>query len=318
MAASDNQPVIRTSGLSKTYPTGVAAVDGLDLEVHRGEIFGLLGPNGAGKTTTVGMLTTRVIPTAGQAWVAGVDVVTHPTATKRVIGVVSQTNTLDRSLSVRENLYHHGRYFGMSAKASAERADDLLERFRLADRADADVATLSGGMAQRLMVARSIVHHPSILFLDEPTSGLDPQSRLALWEILGEIHADGQTILLTTHYMEEADRLCTRVAIMDHGRLLALDEPDSLKRSIGADTILMLRTDGDAEALRASVESVPGVESVSVVEGEVMVATRQTDGLLARLIQHAEANGFPVRDVSVDQPSLETVFITLTGKELRE
>jgi ABC-2 type transport system ATP-binding protein len=310
--------VIRTSGLSKTYPTGVAAVDGLDLEVSRGEIFGLLGPNGAGKTTTVGMLTTRVIPTGGQAWVAGVDVVAHSTATKRVIGVVSQTNTLDRSLSVRENLYHHGRYFGMSAKASNARADELLERFRLADRADADVNTLSGGMAQRLMVARSIVHRPSILFLDEPTSGLDPQSRLALWEILGEIHAEGQTILLTTHYMEEADRLCTRVAIMDHGHLLALDEPDVLKRSIAADTILMLRTDGDADALRASVESVRGVDRASVVEGEVMVATRETDGLLARLIQQAESDGLPVRDVSVDEPSLETVFINLTGKELRE
>ncbi len=225
-AVSDGA-VIRTVGLSKTYPTGVVAVDGLDLEVRSGEIFGLLGPNGAGKTTTVGMLTTRVIPTSGGAWIAGVDVLAHPTATKRVIGVVSQTNTLDRSLSVWENLYHHGKYFGMSTKGARAKADDLLERFRLADRADADVNTLSGGMAQRLMVARSIVHHPSILFLDEPTSGLDPQSRLALWEILREIHGDGQTIMLTTHYMEEADKLCSRVAIMDHGRLLALDDPDA-------------------------------------------------------------------------------------------
>jgi ABC-2 type transport system ATP-binding protein len=317
-ATAHDEPVIRTQGLSKTYPTGVVAVDGLDLEVHRGEIFGLLGPNGAGKTTTVGMLTTRVIPTSGHAWVAGVDVVAHPTETKRVLGVVSQTNTLDRSLSVRENLYHHGRYFGMSARASTARASELLERFRLADRADADVNTLSGGMAQRLMVARSIVHHPPILFLDEPTSGLDPQSRLALWEILGEIHGEGQTILLTTHYMEEADRLCSRVAIMDHGHLLALDAPEALKRTVGADTIMMIRTDGDLEALRTSLEKVPGVDSASVVEGEVMVATRESDGLLPRLIQHAEANGFPVRDVSVDEPTLETVFITLTGKELRE
>ena len=317
-ATAQNAPVIRTNGLSKTYPTGVVAVDGLDLDVQGGEIFGLLGPNGAGKTTTVGMLTTRVIPTSGHAWVAGVDVVAHPTATKRVIGVVSQTNTLDRSLTVWENLYHHGKYFGMSTKASRARADQLLHLFRLADRADADVSTLSGGMAQRLMVARSIVHHPSILFLDEPTSGLDPQSRLALWEILGEIHAEGQTILLTTHYMEEADRLCSRVAIMDHGHLLALDEPAALKRTIGADTIMMLRADGDPDTLRALLEKVPGVDTVGVVEGEVMVATRETDGLLPRLIQHAEANGFPVRDVSVAEPTLETVFITLTGKELRE
>jgi ABC-2 type transport system ATP-binding protein len=312
------EAVIRTQGLSKTYATGVVAVDQLDLEVMPGEIFGLLGPNGAGKTTTVGMLTTRVIPTSGSARIGDVDVLAHPTAAKRLIGVVSQTNTLDRSLSVWENLYHHGKYFGMSTRASRARADELLERFRLADRAGADVNTLSGGMAQRLMVARSIVHRPSILFLDEPTSGLDPQSRLALWEILGEVHADGQTILLTTHYMEEADRLCSRVAIMDHGRLLALDHPDALKRTVGADTILRLRADGDPEALIDVVKDIEGVGQASVVEGEVMIATRATDGLLARLIQAAETHGFPIRDVSVAEPTLETVFITLTGKELRE
>jgi ABC-2 type transport system ATP-binding protein len=316
--ASVPDAVIRTQSLSKTYGTGVVAVDALDLEVMPGEIFGLLGPNGAGKTTTVGMLTTRVIPTSGSAHIADVDVLAHPTAAKRLIGVVSQTNTLDRSLSVWENLYHHGKYFGMSTKASRSRADELLERFRLADRAEADVNTLSGGMAQRLMVARSIVHRPSILFLDEPTSGLDPQSRLALWEILGEVHADGQTILLTTHYMEEADRLCSRVAIMDHGHLLALDHPDALKKTVGADTILMVRTDGDAGALIDVVQGVEGVDHASVVEGEVMIATRATDGLLARLIQTAESHGFPIRDVSVAEPTLETVFITLTGKELRE
>jgi ABC-2 type transport system ATP-binding protein len=317
MAESSNA-VIRTEGLSKTYPTGVVAVDNLDMEVRKGEIFGLLGPNGAGKTTTVGMLTTRVIPTGGRAWVSDVDVVAHPTETKRLIGVVSQTNTLDRSLSVWENLYHHGKYFGMSSKDARQRSDEILERFRLADRASADVSTLSGGMAQRLMVARSIVHYPSILFLDEPTSGLDPQSRLALWEILGEIHQGGQTILLTTHYMEEADRLCSRVAIMDHGKLLALDRPDELKRTIGAETIMRLRADGDAQALRALLEEVPGVGRVTVVEDDVMVAASSTDGLLPRLIQRSEAGGYHVRDVSVTEPTLETVFIELTGKELRE
>jgi ABC-2 type transport system ATP-binding protein len=315
---SDSPAVIRTESLSKTYPTGVAAVDNLDMEVRRGEIFGLLGPNGAGKTTTVGMLTTRVIPTGGRAWVSGVDVVAHPVETKGLIGVVSQTNTLDRSLSVWENLYHHGKYFGMSSKDAKQRSDEILERFRLADRASADVSTLSGGMAQRLMVARSIIHHPSILFLDEPTSGLDPQSRLALWEILGEIHQEGQTILLTTHYMEEADRLCSRVAIMDHGHLLALDAPAELKRTVGADTILKIRTEGDADALLLRLKEVEGVDSGSVVEGEVMIAARATDGLLPRLIQIAESGGFTVHDVSVAEPTLETVFINLTGKELRE
>src|SRR3954467_12416962 len=190
---SDAEAVIRTAALSKTYDTGVHAVDGLQLSVYAGEIFGLLGPNGAGKTTTVGMLTTRVIPTGGSAWIAGIDVVAHPTAAKRGMGGVSQTNTLDRSLTVWENLYHHGKYFGMPTSEARDRADHLLERFRLADRASADWNPLAGGMAKRLMVARSIVPPPSILFLDEPTSGLDPQSRLALWEILGEIHQEGQT-----------------------------------------------------------------------------------------------------------------------------
>src|SRR5438046_706586 len=210
--------VIRTDALTKTYRTGqIAAVDHLGLSVRAGEIFGLLGPNGAGKTTTVGMLTTRVVPTSGTAVVGGVDVVAHPAVAKQAIGVVHQTNTLDRSLTVWENLYFHGRYFGMSARGAREAADRVLGQFRLADRAKADVAALSGGMAQRLMVARAILHRPHILFLDEPTAGLDPQSRIALWEILGELHDAGQTILLTTHYMEEADQLCSRLAIMDHG-----------------------------------------------------------------------------------------------------
>src|SRR5215470_1642749 len=208
--------VIRTVALTKVYPNGVRAVDSLDLEIRRGEIFGLLGPNGAGKTTTAGMLTTRVIPTSGQAFVGDIDVVAHPTAAKQVIGVVPQTNTLDRSLSVSENLYFHGRFFGMNARTAKAEAARLLTQFRLTDRADVPVLALSGGMAQRLMVARAIMHRPATLFLDEPTSGLDPQSRLALYEIITELNAEGQTVLLTTHYMEEADQLCQRLAIIDH------------------------------------------------------------------------------------------------------
>ena len=268
-------PVIVTRGLTKVYPGHIMAVDDLDLTVFHGEIFGLLGPNGAGKTTTEGMLTTRVIPTSGHAVVGGVDVVAQPARAKRLIGVVPQTNTLDRSLNVWENLYFHGRYFGMTGKQARAAADRELERFRLKDRAKAQVLELSGGMAQRLMVARAILHEPAILFLDEPTAGLDPQSRIALWEILGELHDAGQTILLTTHYMEEADQLCSRVAIMDHGRILALDTPTGLKRSIAA-------------------------------------------GALPKIITHAEKGGFAITDLSVTEPTLETVFISLTGKDLRE
>jgi ABC-2 type transport system ATP-binding protein len=314
----DRTAVIRATRLTKVYPTGVKAVDALDLEVRSGEIFGLLGPNGAGKTTTVGMLTTRVIPSSGSAVVAGVDVIADPPAAKARVGVVSQTNTLDRSLTVRENLYFHGRYFGMGARAAERAADGLLELFRLSDRADADVATLSGGMAQRLLFARAVAHRPEVLFLDEPTSGLDPQSRLAIWEILGQIHREGQTIVLTTHYMEEADRLCERVAIMDHGKILALDTPDGLKRTVGGDAIVRIQAGDEPDRLAAHLRDVDGVTGTTVLGDIVQLTVRGTDGFLPRVIQIAEAGGFTVRDVSVDEPTLETVFINLTGKDLRE
>jgi len=314
-----SEAVIRTEGLTKVYPGGVTAVDGLDLSVNQGEIFGLLGPNGAGKTTTVGMLTTRVVPTAGHAEVGGVDVMTHPALAKQVIGVVAQQNTLDRALTVEENLVFHGRYFGMGASDAKDAAGRLLATFRLADRAAAPVASLSGGMAQRLMVARAILHRPSILFLDEPTAGLDPQSRLALWEILGELHAEGQTILLTTHYMEEADQLCSRVAIMDHGRLLALDTPETLKRSLGADAELRVRADGDLTELVAYLEHhLEGVERATVVEDDIRLSMRGMPGLLPRVIATAEQGGFNVTDLAATEPTLETVFISLTGRDLRE
>jgi len=305
-------------GSSSGRPSGVKAVDALDLDVRAGEIFGLLGPNGAGKTTTVGMLTTRVIPTSGKAIVAGIDVVADPPSAKAKVGVVSQTNTLDRSLTVRENLYFHGRYFGMGARAAARTADGLLELFRLSDRADADVSTLSGGMAQRLLFARAVAHRPDVLFLDEPTSGLDPQSRLALWEILGQIHREGQTIVLTTHFMEEADKLCQRVAIMDHGRILALDTPAGLKRTVGGDAIVRVQAGEQPERLGAHLRDLEGVTGTAVLGGTVQLTVRGSAGVLPRVIQAAEAGGFPVHDVSLDEPTLETVFINLTGKDLRE
>ena len=316
--AEDQPFVIRTEALSKTYPTGVTAVESLDLEVSEGEIFGLLGPNGAGKTTTVGMLTTRVIPTSGRAFVAGIDVVAHPSESKRLIGVVSQSNTLDRSLSVWENLYFHGRYFGIGAREARLVADQLLEVFRLEDRAEAPVDTLSGGMAQRLMVARSIAHRPRILFLDEPTSGLDPQSRIALWEIIGQVHREGQTVVLTTHFMEEADKLCQRLAIIDHGKLLALDTPEALKRTVGGDVVVRIQGGSDPARLAAHLSGMDVVTGTTVVGETVHVTARGAQGLLPQLIANAETGGFAVRDVSIDEPTLETVFINLTGKDLRE
>jgi ABC-2 type transport system ATP-binding protein len=311
---------IHTEDLTKVYSgTDFAAVDKLNLDVKAGEIFGLLGPNGAGKTTTAGMLTTRVVPTSGRAFLGGVDVAAHPALAKQLSGIVSQQNTLDRQLTVWENLYFHGRLFGISARDSRGIADDLLERFQLSKWAKASVYALSGGMAQRLMVARAIFHRPAVLFLDEPTAGLDPQSRLALWDLLGELHKDGQTIMLTTHYMEEADRLCERVAIMDHGRILALETPAALKQSIGADTIVSVKATGDlgrlAELLGREVE---GVRRTRVADSAVQLHVNGDERLVPRLVLAAEQGGFNLRDLSISEPSLETVFINLTGKELRD
>jgi ABC-2 type transport system ATP-binding protein len=318
--AQARDAMIRTVGLTKTYPgTDFKAVDGLDLEVRRGEIFGLLGPNGAGKTTTAGMLTTRVIPTAGEAYVGGIDVIHHPALAKQLIGVVSQQNTLDRQLNVWENLYFHGRMFGMAAKQSRSEADRLLEQFHLSKWAKASVYALSGGMAQRLMVARAMLHRPAVLFLDEPTAGLDPQSRLALWEVLSELNSAGQTILLTTHYMEEADQLCARVAIMDHGRILALDTPDALKASVGVDSVVRVKTGGSAEALVDTLRADLG-SSVTIrpLEAGLELQVKDRTGLLPKVVATAERVGTSILDISVSEPTLETVFIDLTGKELRD
>jgi len=292
--------VIHTQDLTKVYPgTDFAAVDHLNLDVQAGEIFGLLGPNGAGKTTTAGMLTTRVVPTSGRAFIGGVDVAAHPALAKQLTGIVSQQNTLDRQLTVWENLYFHGRLFGIKASESKQIATDLLE--------------------QRLMVARAIFHRPSVLFLDEPTAGLDPQSRLALWELLGELHGEGQTILLTTHYMEEADRLCQRVAIMDHGKILALDTPAALKQSTGADTIVTVRTIGNIQKLAELLtQEVEGVTRTRIADDKLELHMQGGDRLVPRIVLAAEGGGFEIIDVSIAEPSLETVFISLTGKELRD
>jgi ABC-2 type transport system ATP-binding protein len=315
-----NAAAIRTEGLSKIYPGAeVAAVDGLSLQVGAGEIFGLLGPNGAGKTTTAGMLTTRVVPSAGRGFVGGVDVAKHPALAKQVSGIVSQQNTLDRQLTVWENLYFHGRLFGISAKQSRSTADELLEQFQLSKWAKALVFALSGGMAQRLMVARAIFHRPAVLFLDEPSAGLDPQSRLSLWDKLGELNRDGQTILLTTHYMEEADKLCNRVAIMDHGKVLALGTPSELKHSVDADTVVTVKVTRDPQGLSQVLgRDIAGVTATRVTGGAVQLHVRGSDRLVPAIVMAAEHGGFDIVDLSVSEPSLETVFINLTGKELRE
>src|SRR3954471_1777475 len=257
------ETIISIEDLRKTYQlkrhrqaVEVKAVDGINLEVARGEFFGLLGPNGAGKTTTIGILTTRVRPTGGVALVGGIDVARDPVSVKRRIGVVPQANNLDRSLTGRENLLFHAEYFGVPKQEREEHAEELLTRFELIERADEKPDKYSGGMAQRLKIARALMHNPAILFLDEPTTGLDPQSRRAMWDLLLELNSKGQTIFLTTHYMEEADQLCQRTAIMDKGKLLALDTPANLKRSVPGRYLIELTVrDAGGGAVQALVDS---------------------------------------------------------------
>src|SRR6266576_3168575 len=218
----------------KQPKTQIPALDGLSLEVSPGEIFCLLGPNGAGKSTTVGVLTTRVRPTSGQAWIGEHEVWKDEVAVKFLIGVVPQRPNLDFSLTAREILTFHGAYFGLSYKERNDRADGLLEKFKLTDRANQMVRGFSGGMMQLLSIARAMMHDPQVLFLDEPSAGLDPQTRILLWEIIREYNQAGKTILLTTHYMEEADALCNWLAIIDHGKMIALDTPQNSKRPFPA------------------------------------------------------------------------------------
>jgi ABC-2 type transport system ATP-binding protein len=259
------------------------------------------------------------VPTSGTAYLSGIDVKKHPALVKQLSGIVSQQNTLDRQLTVWENLYFHGRLFGINAKDSRRRSDELLERFSLSKWSKASIYALSGGMAQRLMVARAIFHNPAVLFMDEPTAGLDPQSRLALWDMLTELNGAGQTVMLTTHYMEEADQLCGRVAIMDHGKILALDTPSNLKKSTGADTIVTIKVAASPDQLAQSLKrDIDAIVSTRVQENSLIVEMRSTERLVPRIVASAETSNVEILDLAVAEPTLETVFINLTGKELRE
>ena len=306
------------AGLTRRYagPPEVIALAGVDLTVHPGEVFALLGPNGAGKTTTVGICTTRVRPTAGTVRLDGIDVATDPVRVKQRIGVVTQYNTLDRACTVFENLYYHCRYHGWGGADASARAAELLAQFRLTDRARAMAQTLSGGLAQRVQLARAIAHRPSMLFLDEPTAGLDPQSRLALWELIAGLRAQGITVLLTTHYMEEADRLSDRVAIIDHGRVLVTGTAAELKQQVGAATIVELTLERLDEPLVQRLEALPQVRAVQRGEQGLRVLGTSRDGLIPPIVEVALPYG--LADLRIHEPTLETVFIQLTGRELRD
>jgi ABC-2 type transport system ATP-binding protein len=318
------EAAIKTEGLRKTYKSSrgdVEAVRGIDLGIQAGEFFGLLGPNGAGKSTTIGMLTTLVAPTGGRAWVAGHDVVAASVAVKRRIGVVTQNNTLDMQLTVAENLQFRSRFFGLPARVAARRADQLIDAFGLGDRRNAMATDLSGGQARRLLIARALVHQPDVLFLDEPTAGLDPQTRVNLWDILKVLHEQGQTILLTTHYMEEAEALCDRIAVVDHGLILAEGTVDQLKEDAGAATVVTVRFEGklpDDFAERTGLAAHPAVDRVEAEGDQVRVFSTEPEGVLGEVVALGAAQGLHVRDAAQLKPSLETVFLTLTGREYRE
>jgi ABC-2 type transport system ATP-binding protein len=307
---------ILTRALRKVYPPQTVALDSLDLQVEEGELFGLLGPNGAGKTTAIGILTTRVVPTGGEAFVGGANVVSDSVSVRRRIGVVPQKANPDRSLTVLENLVYHASYFGVPRAEAVRRAEALLERMGIAEKRAMRVDTLSGGQQQRLMIARALSHDPRVIFLDEPTVGLDPQARLALWDILRELHAQGTTIIMTTHYMEEADQLCDRLAILDRGKLLALDTPSRLKQEAPGDSVVELTFDGDAASLVESATKVAGVSRVEAQGSVLRIFTLHAGEVLAPIIALGEGAGRAVRDIHLSRPSLETLFIHLTGRKL--
>src|SRR5512132_1096044 len=338
-------PVVEVRDLVKQYRKSKGnAVDGVSFAVRRGEVFGLLGPNGAGKTTTVGILTTRVRRTGGMASVSGVDVGTDPVRARSLVAVVPQRNNLDRSLSIRQNRLFHAAYHGVPAAERARRADVLLEEFGLAERANDKPDMFSGGQAQRVMVARALMHAPEVLFLDEPTTGLDPAARLFVWDRVRDLKARGVTIVLTTHDMDEAATLADRVGIMDHGKLLALDSPEALTRGLPGRTTLEIAValDGTpAEALVAELGALDGVERVEQVAaatnggggppmgGPPAAAVAQRE-LRARLYLAGDApllvapvaavvadHRAQLTDLTIGAPSLEDVFIALTGRALR-
>jgi len=298
-------------------PTGeVVALQSLDLDIHEGEFFGLLGPNGAGKTTTIGILTTRVIATAGTARVSGVDVATNAVRVRTHIGVVPQRPNPDRSLNALENLIFHAAYFGIPRSVAEARARELMGRLDIADKMQAQVDQLSGGQQQRLMIARALIHEPDVLFLDEPTVGIYPQARLDLWSILRDLHSQGRTIVMTTHYMEEADRLCDRIAIVDRGKLLALDTPARLKERARGGTLIELQLDADAQRIVPAVTALEGVTRAET-QGNVLRAFSDRGGrIISPLIQVVEDAGLHVRNIGLTEPSLETLFVSLTGRKL--
>ncbi|UCC93827.1 MAG: ATP-binding cassette domain-containing protein [Thermoplasmata archaeon] len=311
----DGDIVIRLEGLTKRFDD-LVAVDGVDLEIPRGEIFGLLGPNGAGKTTIIRMLGGLTLPTAGGATVLGLDIVKDTRKVKDRIGVVPQNNVLDRDINVLQNLRYHGKLHNIPRGKIDGKIDDVLDFTELKAKRDAKIDELSGGMKRRLVVAKAMMHDPEVFILDEPTTGLDPQSRRMVWEKVRSFREMGMTMILTTHYMDEADALCDRIGIIDHGKVIALGTPEDLKASLGAQTVLEVKVyEGTQDAILAGLEVQPFTEDVFAEGDKVMLRTNDKKAAAVHMLtQHAD----DVETLQFREPTLEDVFIELTGRELRE
>jgi ABC-2 type transport system ATP-binding protein len=320
-AATNDKPVIEVHDLVKVYGGETRALDGVTFEVAPGELFGFLGPNGAGKTTTIRILATLLRATSGSARVAGFDVASQSHEVRKRLGLAMQSPALDAFSTGRETLELAGRLHRMPAAEVRRRVDELLELMGLTSVAKKLTGTYSGGMRRRLDLASALVHRPELLILDEPTEGLDPQSRTALWEELERINASGTTMLLTTHYMEEADRLCNHLAIIDRGRIVVEGAPDDLKRSIGADTVVLQvepSSDVVVEKVRSRLSNLVPADAVAPHQAGVSVAVPNASAAIPALLRQLDGDGLQITSLQMRQPSLDDVFMKYTGRHIRE
>jgi ABC-2 type transport system ATP-binding protein len=307
--------VIETKALTKTF-NGLTAVDKLDISVESGEIFSLLGPNGAGKTTTISMLCTILKPTSGSAKVNGFDIVKEPNQVRKSIGIVFQDPSIDDRLTGRENLTMHANLYGIAPGEQRERIDRILKLVELEGRADDLMRTYSGGMRRRLELARGLIHYPRVLFLDEPTVGLDPQTRDHIWTYIRELKRTHDiTIVLTTHYMDEADRLSDRIGIMDYGKIIALDTPTKLKETLEGD--VMIIKSANLQPLTTVLEKNLGVKRIQVIDGMLEVTVRQGRALMPKVMELAIHNNIVIDSIALREPNLEDVFLHYTGRVIR-
>jgi ABC-2 type transport system ATP-binding protein len=312
-----SEPILVTQDLRKSYGE-IEAVKGISLQVARGEVFGLLGPNGAGKTTAISMLTGLLEPSGGEIRVDGLDLESHTKEVKAKMGLVPQELALYPTLSARQNLMFFGRVYGLKGKDLSQRVAEVLEMIGLTERADEAIEKYSGGMKRRVNIGAGLLHKPDLLFLDEPTVGVDPQSRNAIFESVEALNGAGMSVIYTTHYMEEAQRLCHRVAIMDEGEMIALDTPTALIRSLGGGVVVIGLEEGAAEAIVDRVAELPGVRAAAHADGQLKVETERLQQALMGTLDITNQLDLRVTSLEIWEPNLESVFLNLTGKKLRQ